>query len=166
VKEAMQVIADASVLIDLMLGGILVQASRLELGWAAADTTVDELDEVAGTVQAVLALESLELSLGQVEEAEALAAQNRPLSLPDCHALVLARSEGALLLTGDQKLRRAAERCGVDVHGTLWLLDEMLAACALTPQRAAEALTRMRRAGSRLPETDCEERLARWRGRS
>jgi len=47
------------------------------------------------------------------------------LSLNDCFALVMAETTvDAVLLTGDQQLRRVAEQQGVEVHGILWILDQ------------------------------------------
>ncbi len=39
---------------------------------------------------------------------------------------MLAMQEGSLLLTGGKALRKAASQEGVEVHGTLWLLDAMV----------------------------------------
>ncbi|HOW77681.1 MAG TPA: hypothetical protein P5102_19195 [Candidatus Competibacteraceae bacterium] len=47
------------------------------------------------------------------------------LSLNDCFALVMAETtENAVLLTGDQRLRRVAEQHRVETHGILWILDQ------------------------------------------
>lgn len=48
------------------------------------------------------------------------------LSANDCICLDTAmRHEGAILLTGDQQLRRAAGEMGVETHGVLWLHDQL-----------------------------------------
>ena len=64
---------------------------------------------------------------------------------------------GASLLTGDRHLRAAAEQEGVPVHGTLWLLDEMVRLAVVSPRLAAQALERMLERGSRLPLDECQE---------
>ena len=50
----------------------------------------------------------------------------RMVSLVDCAALALARSEGLVLLTGDKKLRNLAEQENVTCHGVLWVFDPIL----------------------------------------
>ena len=49
------------------------------------------------------------------------------------------------------------------VHGTLWLLDEMVRLAVVPPRLAAQALERMLEHGSRLPLNECQERLERWK---
>jgi len=65
----------------------------------------------------------------------------RGLHLNDCLALVLAEeTKGCLLLTGDRRLRRIAEGKGIEVHGALWALDEMLAHGVASPEKIRDAL--------------------------
>jgi predicted nucleic acid-binding protein len=78
-------------------------------------------------------------------------------------ALVLARTLKATLLTGDRHLARVAALEGVPVHGTLWVLDEMVRLEVIAPPQAAQALERMLARGSRLPRAECQRRLQQWR---
>lgn len=48
------------------------------------------------------------------------------LSPYDCFSLALTESyAGAILLTGDRQLRRRATSLGVEVHGALWVADQI-----------------------------------------
>lgn len=48
------------------------------------------------------------------------------LQLNDCFARTLAEEIGrCILLTGDGPLRRIAEDSGIEVHGVLWVTDEL-----------------------------------------
>ena len=61
-----------------------------------------------------------------VERAGRYFNQHARLKLNDCFALALAEELGdSLLLTGDGPLRRVAEDNGIEVHGVLWVTDEM-----------------------------------------
>lgn len=82
----------------------------------------------------------------------------------DLFALALAKARDGVLLTGDRHLRRAAIREKVPVHGTLWILDELIRRHAITPPEAAQALGKMRAKGRRLPRAECERRLKKWKG--
>ena len=44
----------------------------------------------------------------------------------DHSALALAMQEKCPLLTGDKDLRTAAKSEGVEVHGTVWIIEELL----------------------------------------
>jgi len=81
----------------------------------------------------------------------------------DLLALVLARALEATLLTGDRHLRRVAAQEGVDVHGTLWVLDEMVRLEVITPPQATQALERMLAQARRLPRAECQRRLRQWK---
>lgn len=86
-------------------------------------------------------------------------------SFTDLSCLVLAEETGCKLLTGDNALRRAAEdQRTVIVHGTLWLLDQLIEYEILDSVRAAEALRLMLQSKARLPKAACEERLRKWGG--
>lgn len=49
--------------------------------------------------------------------------RDRALSAPDAFALLLARREHGILLTGDRRLRNAASAEGVERHGHLWMIE-------------------------------------------
>jgi predicted nucleic acid-binding protein len=82
--------------------------------------------------------------------------------VPDLAALLLAQLEEAILLTGDGALRSLAEGNGIEVHGMLWVLEEMIQEGVLVSARAVRALETMLENGSRLPEAECRACLRRW----
>lgn len=156
-------VTDTNFWIDLDTAGLLGSVFRLPFEWQAPDVIVAELERPAGDDLVRQGLRVRELDGRQVAEVAALAAAYLRPSRADLFALVLARNQGALLLTGDRHLRQAAEQEGVRVHGTLWLLDEMVERSMLAPAKAAEALDRMRERFRRLPAEEVEQRLRRWR---
>ena len=63
------------------------------------------------------------------------------LSLNDSFAFVLAeRIADCILLTGDASLRALAESSAIDVHGVLWVLDQLLGNRIVAPRRLLNAL--------------------------
>jgi hypothetical protein len=71
-------------------------------------------------------LQVINLNPSQTERAFALMGWLPRLSAYDCFSLSLAETtENAMLLTGDQQLRSAAAILGVEVHGVLWISDEI-----------------------------------------
>ncbi|MGE8148769.1 type II toxin-antitoxin system VapC family toxin [Pseudomonas frederiksbergensis] len=84
-------------------------------------------------------------------------------SLADVSCYLLAQESGRPLLTGDGKLRRQAQRDGLQVHGALWLLDLMVEHGVIPPAHAADALDNMLEHGARLPSGECDARLSNWR---
>ena len=158
-------IIDANILIDLYRGGILPEAFHLSVKLAAPDMVIVELKEPDDQLLIRYGLQSVTLSGAQLQEVIELRTRYRGVSANDLSALVLARALQTTLLTGDRHLRQAANREGVIVHGTLWLLDEMVHQRAVTPLRAAEALKQMLKRGRRLPQEECSARLRKWERR-
>jgi predicted nucleic acid-binding protein len=155
-------VVDANILIDLHIGGLLREVFALPLRLVAPDVTIAELDEPDGKGLLAYGLGSETLPGEQVLEVIALRARHRQVSANDLFALVLARALKVTLLTGDRHLREVADEEGVEVHGTLWVLDEMVRLGVVTPSHAAEALERMLARGSRLPEVECQRRIQEW----
>lgn len=84
----------------------------------------------------------------------------RAPSLNDLFALELARVCECPILTGDRALRNVAEDEGVEFHGTIWLVEELIQRDVITVTTARIAYGKMRDMGSRLPWKDAEQRLA------
>lgn len=156
-------VTDANFWIDLHAGGLLDEAFRLPCQWVIPDVVLGELEQPAGGVLLRHGLREVELSGEQVAEVLELASRYPKPSRKDLFALAFAKTSGATLITGDRNLRTAAEQEGLDVHGTLWVLDEMVKRKIIKPQRAAGALERMVRHGRRLPREGVEYRVQRWR---
>ena len=156
-------VVDSNILIDFYRGDLLEALFALPAVFLAPDVIVAELEEPDGQQLLAIGLQSVSFTGEQVVEVMDLAAVHRAPSINDLFALVLARARRVLLLTGDGALRRLAKSEGIEVHGTLWLLDELVRLAIVTPAKATEGLECMLRHGSRLPEDECERRLRRWR---
>jgi predicted nucleic acid-binding protein len=83
----------------------------------------------------------------------------------DLFALALAKHHGCPLLTGDSRLRQAAEQESIEVRGTLWLMEAMYEAGIITIDELQAAYDRMRDENRRLPWDEVEAQLARLRQR-
>ena len=67
--------------------------------------------------------------------------RHKPLTLNDCFALALAQDiDDSILLTGDSALRTVAERNGIEVHGILWVTDELESHGIASPLKLHDAL--------------------------
>ncbi|MBI3964020.1 MAG: type II toxin-antitoxin system VapC family toxin [Chloroflexi bacterium] len=111
-----------------------------------------------------LGLEAREQNGEQVARAAELASSQRGLSTVDCLVLVLAQDLRAPLVTGDAELRRKARSQGLEVHGTIWVVEELITAGIIGPAAGADALEGMCTQGRRLPLTEVEKRVQLWRG--
>lgn len=156
-------VVDANILIDLYIGGLIQECFSLPYRFVAPDVILAEVQEPDGDTLTTYGLQSAEFSSEQVLEVIVLRGRHLALSVEDLFALVLARTLKVPLLTGDRRLRELAAREGIPVHGTLWVLDELVQLGVITPARAAEALERMLTHGTRLPRAECQKRLDQWK---
>ena len=67
-----------------------------------------------------------------------------------------------LLLTGEAILRTTAEQEGLEVHGMLWLMDEMFNKDLIDFPGAKKAYAAMKQDGSRLPWDKVDRQLRRY----
>jgi rRNA-processing protein FCF1 len=152
-------VADSNIWVDLHFGRLVEKAFSLPFRFAAPDVIIDELKRPSGSDLVALGLRVEELSGEMVLKVSDLAVRYLRPSRQDLFALVLAEALGAILLTGDGALRDLAREIGVEVHGTIWLLDHMVEKGIIDRQKRAQALRLMLDSGSRLPRDEVELRL-------
>lgn len=159
-------ISDANILIDMDVGGLLETMFELEFDFAVPDVLFEEELKTRHPELPGLGLGIMELTGQTIEYAMELVVMygRTRTSRNDLLALALARQETCPLLTGDADLRLACDEQGIAVHGTIWLMEQLLNAGLIDATAAAEAYAAMRRDGSRLPWADVDEQLARFPG--
>jgi predicted nucleic acid-binding protein len=157
-------ISDANIIIDMNAGGLLRAMFRLEFALAVPDILFEEELRKDHPNLRYLGLQCLELDGETVEYAGRLVQKYAATGAGtnDLLALALAWQEECPLLTGDPRLRDAAGNEEVEVHGTLWLVEQMLTAGVIRPKRARQAYDAMRKAGRRLPWEKVEDQLRRF----
>ncbi len=158
-------VIDASVLIDFFHSNILKVLFRLNAEWMISDLSILELIDPDTQTLISLGLQVLELDGEDIKNIIMIGEKYPALTVSDRAHLVLSKRKSAVLITGDQHLRQAAEKEGITVHGTLWLLDEMVSRCLLTPKQAASALQEMINKGRYLPAAECQKRITIWLGK-
>lgn len=158
-------VSDTSVIIDLERGELLESVFQLTVDFAVPDLLFHrELAGPLGDRLLALGLRVEELSPGEVQGATVLRRADASLSLPDTFAFALAQGRQWTLLTGDAGLRRTAEAHALDVHGTLWVLDQLEAQGACSLQVLAAGLAKASgHPRCRLPRAEVNARLTRYR---
>lgn len=156
-------ISDTNIIIDLEDGRLINELFQLPYRFAVPDILfAEELEAHHGHLLA-LGLQQRELNPESMAYALQLVERYGGPSTHDCFALALARQERCPLITGDKRLRKAAEQEQVEKLGTLWILEQMLMHGIVAVDRIDTAKTLMRQAGSRLPWSTLETLLERYR---
>ncbi len=91
---------------------------------------------------------------------------NPTLTLNDCFAFVLAeQTPNCILLTGDRRLRELANISKIEVHGILWIIDEIYKVNSVTVQQLYEALLLFKVDPTvRLPSQELNRWIKRYQG--
>ncbi len=155
-------VTDTNIWIDLENGKILVEIFRLPYQFITSDfATVEFINPDWHTLQA-LGLKTHHLEPESVLALAQLRQTFHQLSVVDLAALLLAKTLGTSLVTGDRRLNDLARVQGLSVHGVLWILDEMVIHQVLSANQTARALRKMLDQGARLPTNECQKRFESW----
>lgn len=144
-------ISDSNIFIDLISGDLLQLMFQLPEEFAVPNILYkEELAEQHSDLPGY-GLKVLEIHGEFMMEAYRLRAEYKGPGQNDLFALALAKQEACPLVTGDRDLRDAAKNEGVELHGTLWLVERMIDEKLITVGRAKEAFDMMKNDQRRLP---------------
>jgi len=155
-------VTDTNIWIDLKNGEVLELIFELPYQFITTDFAADEMLPSFWTFLETLGVEAYGLSSEQITDIYLLNQSHPPVSTTDLSCLVLARDLSAILLSGDNPLRKLAEAQAIEVHGVLWLLDSLLDHQIITQSEACLVLKRMLANNARLPKKPCNKRLKQW----
>lgn len=162
------IVNDTNIFIDMNSIGLLGLMCELEyeihtVDFVAAEIINPEQKEVFNQMVASGKIKVDSFTSKEVSEiVEEYSAVSGNLSIPDCSVCYYARKNNVPMLTGDRRLRRYAEQQSIEVHGILFLFDEMVAAGVLAPYDAAEKLSALVKLNARLPKTEISSRIEKW----
>jgi len=63
------------------------------------------------------------------------------------------------MLTGDKKMKEVAEKLGIEVHGSIWVIDELIYNKLITQAKAIQLLELLIVTNSWLPRNEIEKRI-------
>ena len=157
-------ISDTNIWIDFRNAGLLDELFELPFIFCCTDFVLDELNNFdhAALLERGLRVEQMDDTA--VIKLYGLMTKHNNSSLADVSCYFLAQETARPLLTGDGRLRKQAQRDGLEVHGALWLLDRLVEHAVVSPKRAADCLDSILLKNARLPHAECQARLQKWRG--
>lgn len=159
----MLIISDSNIFIDMEVGGLIKHMFRLPETFGTPDTLFyEELQENHAELPQ-LGLQVMELRSDFITMAEEFIGRYKGPSLNDLLAMALAKQEECPLLTGDGKLRSAAENEAMEVHGTLWLVERLHMESIITTRRVEIAYEKMQLAERRLPWDEVQRQIQRFK---
>jgi predicted nucleic acid-binding protein len=156
-------ISDTNIWIDFENASLLTELFQLSFELCCTDFVFNELPTTTKRVLKKHRLLVESVDAGSMVTLFELMARHNNSSLADVSCYFIAQMTGRPLLTGDKRLRTQAETDGVEVFGALWLLDKLVEESIIASHQAAEALELMITQGARLPQQECNRRIAAWK---
>lgn len=163
--RAILLITDSSIWIDLIKGRLLDAFFRLPY-LKCTSTFIRDYESVGIDWQILEAkgLQFLGLSGEETARLYITIQSHRNLSVPDVASLFIAQRTNGVLLTSDNKLRLLANGL-VEVHGFLWVMDQLVTEKVVIPIIAIETLQYLQKdARVRFPKIECDRYIKKWRG--
>jgi len=161
-------IHDANVLIDLIGIDLLDFALDLPFRMATTDLVLREIEDPkqARALAACIKKRKISVIASTIQELNAISdCMNAmpSLSLADSSVLYHAADTKGIVITGDGQLRKAAAARHLEVHGTPWILTQLVATKGIDPSRAIEKMDLLLEINPRLPHKECRKLQDVWR---
>lgn len=100
-----------------------------------------------------------------LEDIVAIRSQKPKLSDADCSALHCAQKLNASLITSDNVMRKCAKELNVEVHGHLWVLDELVKHNYIDTVTVINKLKELNAINPKagLPQKECNDMIEKWK---
>ena len=163
------VISDTNIILDLLFLNMLDDFFSLPCDICTTDLVIDEIvqpaqQKIIDSFVKSRKLEVVQFSPSEFSNITNLFVMNpNNASLTDCSVWYYAKQTNGRLLTGDGKLRKAAENDNVKVSGILYVFDNLIEYGILSEKDAADLLENLMKINMRLPKDECEKRILSWR---
>ena len=162
------VISDANIFFDLLSVSLLEAFFALPCEICTTDLVINEITrpEQIKIIQKFIKSKKLKVVSFDAEDfSQVILLQSNcqnNASMADCSVWYYAKKVEGRLLTGNGKLRSAAEKDNVKVSGILYLFDNFIEYNILSPLEAAENLEDLMNINMRLPKGECTSRIKKW----
>lgn len=160
------VVSDTNIFLDLLSVDLIEQFFSLPCKIHTTDFVINEITrpEDAKIIQTLDKLNVVTLEFEELSEIGNMKnGCNTNASITDCSVWYYAKKTSSRLLTGDNKLRRVAEKDSVKVAGILFVFDNLVDYKIISKTEAANALEQLIKINCRLPKGECERRIDKWR---
>ena len=162
------VISDTNILLDLISVDMLEDFFSLPCDFSTTDFVISEIIQPA-QIKAIekytksKKLDIVSFSFEEIIEITDIHSNNtNNASITDCSVWYYAKTNNYILLTGDGKLRKSSLLEGVEVHGIIYVFDELVESGILQKTTAVERLKELWKSNPRLPKEEIEKRINVW----
>jgi len=159
-------VTDANIFIDLIILGLVEHLFELDIDIHTTREVFDQLTVAQKEVlnghaeRGVLFIYSFSSDeLGEISELDFPAG----LEPADRSVFYYVVRLNCLVISGDNKLRKFCEREGLEVHGLIWIFDQLVELELVSKKAAIEKLNRLISYNDRLPMDEIVRRIRKWK---
>lgn len=162
------IVNDTNIFIDLHSIGLLDEMSLLPFEIHTVDFVLAEISNLSQRECVDKLIEENKIHVHSFTSEEVMAIvmahSQAPgnLSLTDVAVCHYALGGSYKVITGDRQMRNFAESKSIEVHGIIYLFDEMIRNKILSPSCGAAKLMELRAINVRLPKSEIESRIEKW----
>lgn len=150
------VLTDVSVFFDLY--SLQVLTAFFDLDWEIHTTNFvyneityeEQINEFAVFVE-IQKLQIIKISSEEEDEINSMKLKRPNKSFPDKTVLWKAKQNNSILLTCDKALREEANHLKIEVHGSIWVINQLIDNEMISISKGICLLEKLKRVNSRLP---------------
>ena len=161
-------VSDTNIFIDLMSAGGL--SAFFSLPWEIHTTAmiIGEFNEPEQLKEINTYISEGKLIIDEVHEEDLekieqqASGHSHRISRPDYSAYHICLLKGCMLLTGDRRLRLRAEENGVEVHGVIYIFEQIVSKGLMLPNEVMPLVENLFSNNRRLPKKELEKLRNKW----
>lgn len=160
------VITDVSVFFDLYHLQVLPEFFALDLEIHTTNFVYNEIVHSSQKSEFAVferskKLHIIKITVSEEDEIRAMPLQRSNRSFPDKTVLWKALQLNCTLLTSDNKLKNEALGQGLVVHGSIWVISQLVENEIISKSRGIELFERMKLMNARLPHSEIDKQINR-----
>lgn len=161
-------ISDTNIFFDIIAIGALPEFFGLDYEICTTDFVLSEIhrsdqhDEIEYFIRSGK-LTIFSLTDREISEIESMVTTRIFKGITDKTVLWKSIQLSCVMLTGDKKLRLEASERGLEVHGSIWVIEQLLSEKLVSVLKAIEFLENLKTANPGLPEDDIDRLIANYR---
>jgi len=162
------VITDVSVLFDLYKLKILHFFFNQDWDIYTTDFVYNEIVNIEQIIEFQEYVEKsllkiITISAEETKQIEAMILSRINRSFPDRSILWKAIQLDAVLLTCDKSLRKEADLKKIEVHGTLWIIEQLVGNGIITKNNGIQLLNQLLQSNARAPKNEIKRLENKWK---
>lgn len=162
------IITDTNIFFDIISIGALPEFFALNYDICTTDFVIKEILESNQKVQIesfirAKKLNVFKLTAAEVDEIQNFATKRFFKGITDKTVLWKSYQLKCPLLTGDKKLRNEAEDLRIEVHGSIWVINELIEKNIVTKTKGTELLEKIKLLNASLPHDEIDKLIKKFR---